>query len=74
MDKNPRHARDRLEPFLGKKVIVGTSDFHYVSGWAVEFVDGQQLKMTVNGRELFVGVDDVVTISEVPDVQAEYVK
>lgn len=71
---NPRHHRDRLEGFLGKKVVVGTADYHYVSGRAVEFVDGTRLRLTVNGRDVLVEVDAVATISEVPEVQAEYVK
>jgi hypothetical protein len=74
MATNPRHARDKLEGFLGKKVVIGTSDYHYVSGRAVEFLDGTMLRLTVNGRDVLVAVDDVATISEVPDVQAEYVK
>jgi hypothetical protein len=73
-ESNPRHHRDRIETFLGKKVVIGTSDFHYVSGRAVEFVDGQRLRMTVNGKDVLVSVDDVATISEVPEVQAEYIK
>jgi uncharacterized protein YlzI (FlbEa/FlbD family) len=45
-----------------------------VSGKACEFVDGTKLRMTVNGKDVLVNVDDVATISEVPDVQAEYIK
>lgn len=71
---NPRYARDRIEPLLGKKVVIGTADYHYVSGKAVEIVDGQQLKVTVNGRPVLIDVENVATISEVPDVQAEYIK
>jgi hypothetical protein len=74
MAGNPRHARTTIEPFLGKKVIIGTSDFHYVSGRVHEFVDGTKLRLTVNGKNVLVKVDDVATIAEVPDVQAEYVK
>ena len=74
MASNPRHHRDRIESFLGKKVVVGTNDFHYVSGRAVAFVDGTHLRLTVNGREVLVHVDHVATIAEVPDVQAEYIK
>ncbi len=74
MDHNPRHYRDRIEEFLGKKVVIGTSDFHYVSGRAVEFVDEVKLRLTVNGKDVLVSLEDVATISEVPDVQAEYVK
>lgn len=73
-DRNPRHHRERLAPFLGKKVVIGTNDYHYVSGRAVEFVDGRMLRMTVNGKDVLVPVADVATISEVPEVQAEYVK
>ncbi len=73
-DSNPRHHRDRIQSFLGKKVVVGTSDYHYVSGRAVEFVDGTRLRMTVNGRDVLIEVVNVATISEVPEVQAEYVK
>ena len=74
MGLNPRHARERLESFLGKKVVIGTSDFHYVSGRAVEFIEDQRLRITVNGKDVLVDVEDVATISEVPEVQAEYVK
>ena len=73
-ESNPRHHRDRIEEFLGKKVVIGTSDFHYVSGRAVEFVDGTKLRITVNGKDVLVEVDHVATISEVPEVQAEYIK
>ena len=73
-ETNPRHHRHRIEGFLGKKVVVGTSDYHYVSGRAVDFVDGTRLRMTVNGKEISIDVDNVATISEVPEVQAEYIK
>lgn len=73
-ESNPRHHRDRIKEFLGKKVVIGTSDFHYVSGRAVEFVDGTKLRITVNGEDVLVEVDHVATISEVPEVQAEYIK
>jgi hypothetical protein len=71
---NPRHHRERIEAFLGKKVVIGTSDFHYVSGRAVQVVEDAKLLVTVNGKEVVIRLEDVATIAEVPEVQAEYVK
>jgi hypothetical protein len=71
---NPSHSREQIAPFLGRKVVIGTADYHYVSGRVVEFVGELKLRITVNGKPLVLDVVDVATISEVPDVQAEYVK
>lgn len=72
--QNPRYAREFLEPFLGKKVVIGTSDFHYVSGRAVAFIDGTKLTVLINEKEIMIPVANVETISEVPEIQADYIK
>jgi hypothetical protein len=70
---NPRLLRDKLGPFVGKKVIVGTTDFHYISGWALA-LEGTRLRMSVAGKPVLVPTHMVATIKEVPALQAEYVK
>src|SRR5436190_202789 len=35
-DLNPRVLRGQLGPWVGKKVMIGTTDLHYVSGGATD--------------------------------------
>jgi len=72
-DMNPRVLRDHLGPWVGKKVMIGTSDFHYVSG-VVQSVEGAQVKVTVGGKLVIIPTANVATINEASPYQAEYVK
>jgi hypothetical protein len=72
-DMNPRVLRDHLLPFVGKKVTIGTSDFHYISG-IFESIAGNDVLMKVNGKPVTVHANAVATIREAPALQAEYVK
>ncbi|HJZ84566.1 MAG TPA: hypothetical protein VKN99_05310 [Polyangia bacterium] len=72
---NPRIQRDEFRAFVGKKVMIGTMSYHYVSG-RVEELDqpGNLLKVRVGGQLVLVPLDQVATIQEAPESQAEYVK
>lgn len=72
-DMNPRVLRTQLEKWIGKKVMIGTTDLHYVSG-IVYSLDGTELKVSVNGRLVMIPAHMVANIKEAPALQAEYVK
>ena len=73
MDINPRLLREKLARFVGKKVTIGTTDWHYISG-TVESSDGISVAMRVAGSAVTVPAEMVATIREAPAAQAEYVK
>ena len=39
MPLNPRVQRDELKSFVGKKVMIGTRSYHYVSGRATRLIE-----------------------------------
>jgi hypothetical protein len=72
---NPRVQRDDYRPFVGKKVMIGTRSYHYLCGRAEAIdVEHDRLQVRVAGREIFVPLDEVATIQEAPEAQAEYIK
>ncbi len=72
---NPRVQRDELKGFVGKKVMIGTRSYHYVSGRASRIlVDADQLEVHVGKDVVLVPLDEVATIQEILESQAEYVK
>jgi hypothetical protein len=72
-DMNPRVLRDHLVPFVGKKVTIGTTDYHYVSG-VIESIIGNDVKVMVNGKPVVIHANAVATILEAHAMQAEYIK
>lgn len=70
---NPRTLRDKLAPFVGKKVVIGTTDWHYIS-CRLASLEGDTVHVTVAGKPMTVPAKNVATIHEVAVEQAEYVK
>jgi len=70
---NPRVLRDKIKPLLGKKVMIGTADWHYVCG-ILDKVEGDQVTVMVLGKPVLIGSANVATIKEAPPHQVEYVK
>ncbi len=73
MELNPRNLRDKLAPFVGKKVMIGTSDWHYISG-IFEQIEGTELRIMIAGKPITLEASKVATIKEAPALQSEYVK
>ena len=74
LELNPRNARDKLGPFVGKKVMVGTTDWHYISGRVEVLENSGHLQIAVNGKIVLVPPEMIATIEEAHDEQAEYIK
>jgi hypothetical protein len=70
---NPRTLREKIKPLMGKKVMIGTADWHYVCG-ILEKVEGDQVTVLVVGKPVRISAANVATIKEAPPLQAEYVK
>lgn len=72
-DLNPRNLREKLGPFVGKKVVIGTKDLHYVSG-KLEEIARNQLRVSVAGQIVTIPAENVENIKEAHALQAEYIK
>jgi hypothetical protein len=72
-EMNPRNLREKYKDWVGKKVTVGLTTFHYVSGtW--KDIQGYDAVFSVGGRELRVNMNTIDTIAEAPAAQAEFYK
>ena len=72
---NPRVRRDELKAFVGKKVMIGTASYHYLCGRAEEIdAPASQLRVRVGAELVLVPLEQIATIQEAPEAQAEYVK
>jgi len=75
MPLNPRVQRDEFKSFVGKKVMIGTRSYHYVSGRVVRLIeDKDELEVHVHDDVVLVPLGEVANIQEAPESQAEYVK
>lgn len=75
IDPYPRNRRSIILGYVGKKVTVSTTDFHYVVGQLVALDDAtDRLRLTVAGREVSIARPHVATIQEAHPALAEYVK
>jgi hypothetical protein len=70
---NPRNLRDKFQGWIGKKVTVGLTTFHYLSGtWkAIEDYDAI---FEIGGNIHRVPMDEIDNVAEAPAAQAEYYK
>ena len=73
MEFNPRVIRGSIDGWVGKKVTIGTTANHYVTGM-VQTVKGRTFHLSVNGYLVVVPAHEISAISEAPAVVAEYVK
>lgn len=76
VDHNLRTHKEVLLPFVGKKVMLGTTDFHYVVGRFVELLADEKLRLLVGAhdQEVLIPRLGVSNIQEVDKAVAEYVK
>ncbi len=70
---NPRNLRDKFQPWIGKKVTVGTTTFHYLCGTWKAF-DAYDAVFTIGGQDFRVKLDQIDTVTEAPGAQAEFFK
>jgi hypothetical protein len=72
-EMNPRNLREKYQGWIGKKVIVGLTTFHYVCGtWTG--IEGYHALFTVGGRPMKVKLNEIDTIAEASEAQAEFFK
>ena len=70
---NPRHLRDRFQEWVGKKVIVGLTTFHYLCGTWKAF-DGYHAIFEIGGKEQRVLMHEIDNVALASEAQAEYYK
>ena len=70
---NPRHLREKFQEWVGKKVNVGTTTYHYLCGtWRT--LDANEARFVIGEKEMKVNIAEIATISEAPPWQAEFFK
>jgi hypothetical protein len=74
IDPYPRNRPAVVRSFVGRKVTVSTTDFHYVVGRLVALVDDDTLLLSVKGDEVRLPRTGLATIQLADEALAEYVK
>jgi hypothetical protein len=70
---NPRHLREKYQSWVGQKVNVGLTTFHYLTGvWKA--MDGYHAVFTIGNREHRVLLHEIDNVSAASPAQAEYFK
>jgi hypothetical protein len=70
---NPRHLREKLGSWLGKRVVVGTRTYHYLCGiWKA--MEGDHVIFEIGGKEMRVGLSDIATVGDAEAWQADFYK
>jgi hypothetical protein len=70
---NPRHLREKYQEWVGKKVTVGLTTFHYLCG-VMKSLEGHEAVFTVGEKEKRVKLQEIDNVSEAPATQAEFYK
>lgn len=70
---NPRNLRDKFQAWVGKKVTVGLTTYHYLCGTWQGF-DGYYAVFRIGGRAQRVALHEIDTVSDAPSAQAEFFK
>jgi hypothetical protein len=74
LDPYPRNRKPIVVGYVGKKVTVSTTDFHYVVGRLLELDAEDRLHLGVRDRDVLIARRHVATIQEAHPAVAEYVK
>ena len=70
---NPRNLRDKYKDWVGKKVIVGLTTFHYLCGrW--KDIEGYYAQFQIGDKVHQVPLDQIDNVADASEAQAEYFK
>jgi hypothetical protein len=70
---NPRHLREKYQEWVGKKVVVGLSTYHYLCGtW--KLTEGRDAVFRIGDREKRVALQEIETVAAATAAQAEFFK
>lgn len=70
---NPRHLREKFGEWVGKRVNVGLTTYHYLCGvWTA--LDGNDVTFKIGDHDMRVPISQISTVSEAPAWQADYFK
>jgi hypothetical protein len=70
---NPRHLREKYQEWVGKKVNVGLTTYHYLCG-VMKSLEGHEAVFSVGPVEKRVKLQEIDNISEAPESQAQFFK
>jgi hypothetical protein len=74
IDPYPRNRASIVRGFVGQKVTLSTTDFHYVVGQLVALHDDDRLEISVNDQIVRLPRTGLATIQAADAALAEYVK
>lgn len=74
IDPFPRNRASTVRAYVGKKVTVSTTDFHYVVGRLLSLKDDEVLILEVGSEVVELPRRNLATIQEADAALVEYVK
>jgi hypothetical protein len=74
LDPYPRNRKSIILGYVGKKVTISTTDFHYAVGTLIELDHDDRVRLSVRDRDVLIARRHVATIQEAHAALAEYVK
>ena len=75
LDPYPRNRNAIVAGYVGKKVTLSTTDFHYLVGQLVALDEAaDRLELSVRGRTVYVARASVATLQEAHPALVEYLK
>jgi hypothetical protein len=74
IDPFPRNSVHIVRSYVGKKITLSTTDFHYVVGRLLSVQDDEQLVIEVGQQLVKLPRHNLATIQEADAALAEYVK
>jgi hypothetical protein len=70
---NPRNLREKYQSWIGKKVTVGLTTWHYLCGtWKA--IEGYDAIFAIGPNQRRVSLQEIDTVADAPEAQAEYFK
>ena len=70
---NPRHLREKFTGWDGKRVVVGTTTFHYLCGiW--KRMDGDKVVFQIGTHEMPIPITQIDTIGDANPAQSDFFK
>lgn len=70
---NPRHLREKFQPWVGKRVSVGLTTLHYLCGVFSDMGDDHVI-FQIGDQHMKVALGEIATVSDAAALQADFFK
>lgn len=70
---NPRHLREKYQPWVGKRVNVGLTTLHYICGVWSDMGD-DHVVFQIGDKHMKVRLAEIATVSDAAAIQPDFFK